>query len=606
MKKRLNVILLVVVSIGLTANGPVSVAQSPQRPPESNFAPPEESNIFVDLDTRVFILMAALNMAGYDFESGGQGLTPLRQRLREDLANMDADLRARLTQYYQTHKLAGVQEPSQVTRYVTLSLAVTPPPVLTLETKADRLPSDVASVTDFAPLIQEFYAKSGVAKLIPSYRRQYENQTQAIRRRVGEMLFDTTNYLHMTPALTLYGEAGAKKAEEQKSGEASTRSTPSTRSKEEPAARRERNLLRQERTRRLFVMLSPLDAAGAAYIRNDVLNAADKETYRQRGDDYFVVLGPSSHPGELHAGPLRTALLRFILEPLGERFATQIQQHAEAVNKLASQIIGAEAAQRETAFSIINESLVRAVEARWNRTKTGNSVAAAEADDEITYDLGTHYERGAALAFHFYEKLAAWEPVGVDLATYYEEMLGSINFEKEAARPAGYRDGRAHVEARRAARAKSPPVVDKTVERLTQANQLIQQRRFQEAQPLLHEILKTNPTHARALYGLAQVTSQLAGQINPEKSQDQDAAWEQMILQLRHALKLYRQAIEHASVENEKWLISQAHVAIGRILDFGREREAAIAEYQRAVDLGDMPGGAYAQAKEGLQRPLVK
>jgi hypothetical protein len=38
--------------------------------------------------------------------------------------------------------------------------------------------------------------------------------------------------------------------------------------------------------------------------------------------------------------------------------------------------------------------------------------------------------------------------------------------------------------------------------------------------------------------------------------------------QLEQAVQVYRQAIAAASPPEEKWLISQSHVAIGEILEF--------------------------------------
>jgi tetratricopeptide (TPR) repeat protein len=157
------------------------------------------------------------------------------------------------------------------------------------------------------------------------------------------------------------------------------------------------------------------------------------------------------------------------------------------------------------------------------------------------------------------------------------------------------------VEARRAERQKLVARVPPIAEQLRQADGFIQERKFEQAQALLGDVVKQHPNNARALYGLAQVVSQVASQIDPAKSADQEAAWEQLMTQLEQAVQLYRRAIAAASAQEEKWLISQAHVAIGKILDFAGEREAAVAEYQKAVELGDVPGGAYVQAKARLE-----
>jgi hypothetical protein len=52
-------------------------------------------------------------------------------------------------------------------------------------------------------------------------------------------------------------------------------------------------------------------------------------------------------------------------------------------------------------------------------------------------------------------------------------------------------------------------------------------------------------------------------------------------------------------------MVSQCHVLIARIYDFIEERDAAIKEYEKAVQLGDIPQGAYKEAVEGKTKPFV-
>jgi hypothetical protein len=44
-------------------------------------------------------------------------------------------------------------------------------------------------------------------------------------------------------------------------------------------------------------------------------------------------------------------------------------------------------------------------------------------------------------------------------------------------------------------------------------------------------------------------------------------------------------------------------VLIGRILDFQEFRADAVAEYEKAIALGEVANGAYKEALEGKQRP---
>jgi len=73
---------------------------------------------------------------------------------------------------------------------------------------------------------------------------------------------------------------------------------------------------------------------------------------------------------------------------------------------------------------------------------------------------------------------------------------------------------------------------------------------------------------------------------------------------LEQAMKLYNKAIKHASATSEGWLIQWSHVFVARILDFEEFRNDAVAEYERAIALGDLPNGAYKEALEGKQKPF--
>ena len=53
-------------------------------------------NTDIGVDRRVIVMMAALNVAGYDYESGNRQLSALRRQIREDLNGADPGLVGRL------------------------------------------------------------------------------------------------------------------------------------------------------------------------------------------------------------------------------------------------------------------------------------------------------------------------------------------------------------------------------------------------------------------------------------------------------------------------------------------------------------------------------
>ncbi|HEY7544687.1 MAG TPA: hypothetical protein VID27_07385, partial [Blastocatellia bacterium] len=128
-------------------------------------------------------------------------------------------------------------------------------------------------------------------------------------------------------------------------------------------------------------------------------------------------------------------------------------------------------------------------------------------------------------------------------------------------------------------------------------------KKFKEARSLLEEILSLEPDNARAIYGLAQIVNSAPGPAELDPKADENDKIQQQHDRFKEAIKLYERAIQKASKEREAWLIQWCHVLIGRIYDFQEFRNDAIAEYEKAIAMGDIPNGALKEALEGKQRP---
>src|SRR5204863_9605737 len=102
-----------------------------QARPESlrtGFITPSEVNVRIDPDVRTFVVMAALNVAGFDYETGSQPLSPARAELRRDLAKLDPSVKEKLAGFYKAHRRQGVDEAADAARYAALSVMMTQPP----------------------------------------------------------------------------------------------------------------------------------------------------------------------------------------------------------------------------------------------------------------------------------------------------------------------------------------------------------------------------------------------------------------------------------------------------------------------------------------------
>jgi hypothetical protein len=71
---------------------------------------------------------------------------------------------------------------------------------------------------------------------------------------------------------------------------------------------------------------------------------------------------------------------------------------------------------------------------------------------------------------------------------------------------------------------------------------------------------------------------------------------------LGRALVNFRDAIAAASSDTDQALLSRSHEAMGRILAFLERNEEALKEFDAAIQLGNVAGGAYNEALEGKKR----
>jgi tetratricopeptide (TPR) repeat protein len=103
---------------------------------------------------------------------------------------------------------------------------------------------------------------------------------------------------------------------------------------------------------------------------------------------------------------------------------------------------------------------------------------------------------------------------------------------------------------------------------------------------------------------MAQVVTQTPSAAELDPKADENDKIQMQHDRLERAIRLYRKVIENASKDSERWLIQWSHVFLGRIYDFQDFRRDAIAEYEKAIELGEVANGAYKEALEGKQRPF--
>ena len=580
-------------------------AASPAEPRQSSFDL-SEYGVKIQPDARLIVMMAALDAAGFDPVPEGQRPSPFRSQLRREQADLDADLRARLRRFYEGHRLH--QESStpptaaeQASRYVSLAYALGPSPTFEAPARTDDLPAGLLEVLDFAPLVREFYRKSGIEERIPGYMRSYVAAGDELRQGTSAMVRRVLSYLHTRPQTTIIERVPVKPKE----GEQKKKNAPMV-------------YTTRDRERRFFIV-------------PDLLAVPGSINFRIIGDDYYVVVPPGMNPS---SSELRRAYLQYVIDPFILRYNREITERRDALRKLIDDV--AKASTRTLSpdvYLMVSRSLVAAadtrldelarldalssqVQAQLARTTDAARRAAiikesqteqARISDEAIVQLSDAYERGAVLAFYFTEQLRGTETSGFDITSSFADMIASFDPAREARRLADNAEARTRGlaaqkmrrDAQKASQGEgveadesSPRAV--LLKNLIEVDELLRQRNYTEAESRLRALLQEFPGEPRIFFALGETASLSAREATDEEVRDQ---------RLNTALGNYRLAVNSASMETEAGLLSRAHEAMGSILAFLERNDEALKAFDAAIKIGrDVPNNAYDKAVEGKKR----
>jgi hypothetical protein len=594
---------------------PAAAQQTPtprpaQPPPATRSGTLDLSDYGVQIapETRLIVMMAALDAAGFDPTPVGREPSGFRAQVRRDQANLDADLRARMRRFYELNKLKNPSATfaEQAARYVSLAYALGPAPTFNAPARSDDLFGGVLDVLDFAPLVREFYTKSGIAERLPAYLAAHQKEGDRLRPQASEMLRAVLTYLHTRPTTFALERVPVQ--------------NPSAKPKKDAPPM----FITRERERR-FVLVP------------DLLAVPGSINFRVIGEDYFAVVPAGIDPA---SSEVRRAYLQYVVDPIILRFNRQVALRRADIRELLNSLSATSATNATSAtattagdssdvFPAVARSLVIAADARMNlntrlrvhaeqtsallqrapEAERAQIVKESQADralleDQMTAQLADAYERGAVLAFYFSEQLRDQEIAGFDFADFFTDMMARVDVAREKLRPAEYAAARARVaqlrrEAARVA-ANRTGVETREDERraalnqsIAEINELLRQRKYTEAEPRLRALLSEHAGEPRIFFALAQAASISASDAFDEATRDE---------RLGRALANYRFAINSATSETDRPLISRAYTAMGRILAFLERKDEAIKAFEAALSLGDVKDGAYRDAAAELKQ----
>ncbi|HEU5238992.1 MAG TPA: hypothetical protein VFU37_17815 [Pyrinomonadaceae bacterium] len=611
MKQVLLIALVVFWSAGSTLTQTPPPSRTTPRPgatppqiPQRQGTTFEVSEYGVDFqaDPRLIVVMAALEAAGFDPMTGREP-SVFRSQVRKDLADLDPDLRARLRSFYERNRLPAPATPAdQAARYVSLALALGPVPGLDAPERSEDLPAGLLDVLDFASLVREFYRKSVIDDKLTSYVRAYQAEGDRLRQPASEMVHGLLTYLHTRPMTKSLEKVQVKT----------------------PGAKKQDNKVKtysfHEKERRFVIM-------------PDLLAPPGTINFRIIGDDYYAVVPEGTDPA---SSELRRAYLQYVIDALVLRFNKEIAARRDAIKQLLNEREKAGSQVSADVFLTVGRSLVAAADARYEelgkleslsrnararlaaakdepaRAAIMKSVQAdvAAVQDDTAARLADEYEKGAVLSFYFADQLKGIESSGFDIANFLADMINSFDPAREAKRPAEYAEAKQRAAAARQARLLArksdennvPAEADSAknaalVRELSVVEETLRLKDYNNAESRLKALLKDYPREPRIFFALAQTANLAASDATDEQVQAD---------RLGRALSNYRLAIEASSPETDKAILSRAHESMGRINAFLENNAEAARQFDEAIKLGDVRGGAYKEALEGkrkLQQP---
>ncbi|HTA40865.1 MAG TPA: tetratricopeptide repeat protein [Bryobacteraceae bacterium] len=260
-------------------------------------------NIQLGSNENLFVVLAAINAAGYDEGLQLPDNSPLRQQLREAISKQNIAVLPALRQFYRKHlQKNGVQDLSQ---YISYALSVTGPPGFEWKTRDVDVPPDAISLAEFTPLLIDFFNQAHLDELWQRARPAVDKEMEKYHSPLLAMTTLVDAYLRV-PAGGYLG-------------------------------------------RRFSVFI-------------DLLAAPEQIQTRNYGDDAFVVATPSEKP---RVFDIRHAYLHFEIDPIVIKYGVELDPKRSLLEFVRNAPLDENF--KNDFVLLANESLIKAVESRLDK-----------------------------------------------------------------------------------------------------------------------------------------------------------------------------------------------------------------------------------------------
>ena len=318
--------------------------------------------------------MCALDAAGFAADESTLSEMPSRLSLREHMLKMQGPATEALRAFYRDHLLADPGE--NLSRYITFSLVIGPPPDFEFEVNHEFLPPDVLSIDGFQQILAAFYQEARLdlewEKVQPEYARAAATYQPPVRK----IVFVTNGYL--------------------------------------------RELVKSSRDRTFTVYVEPLVGA--------------RTNFRNNGNHYAIVVGT---PAQIPVEKIQHAYLHFMLDPLSLQYRKQVESK-RALLLIAASAPRLPEEYRSDFLAFADECFIKSVELRLHRLPDAQLEAALVDADQSGFILVRPFvaqlqkfeKAEPAMSYYFPDLIAA-----IDVSAE-QKRLQSVTFASDTPVPA--------------------------------------------------------------------------------------------------------------------------------------------------------------------------
>ena len=141
-------------------------------------------------DVKLFTVMTAINVGGYDDGLNAEAVSPVRIAVRKELDAMDRGMRSRLRTFYEQHQQGDPE--IDLSQYISFALMCGEPPYFDLKAEVPTdLPVDVRAIRGMSALLREFYEVADIESLWDKYRPAYEAEMLRYQDALIEAVYES-------------------------------------------------------------------------------------------------------------------------------------------------------------------------------------------------------------------------------------------------------------------------------------------------------------------------------------------------------------------------------------------------------------------------------